>query len=74
MICETDGLLENAQRVETSYGVEALALSVCCRYLDKLLCNENIRSCLADRHRDILDELQILAAASKSEVSAPPSR
>ena len=62
LVAETDSLLNNIKGVEVSYGEEALTLSVCCRYLDKLLGNKAILKYLNDRHVDILGELKSLMA------------
>lgn len=61
LVAETDTLLDNIKGVEESYGEEALTLSVCCRYLDKLLNNKSLLNYLAVRHSDVLVELQALA-------------
>jgi hypothetical protein len=60
LIVETDNLLDHVKGVELTYGQEALTLSVCCRYVDKLLANGNLASFLATRHSDVLGELQSL--------------
>ena len=39
---ETENLLQNSKIAEETYGAEALTLSVCCRYIKKLLDNPNV--------------------------------
>ena len=63
LIVETDNLLENVKAVELSYGEEALTLSVCCRYVDRLLGNEKVSNFLGARHSGVLGELQSLVAS-----------
>ena len=67
LIVETDNLLENVKAVELSYGAEALTLSVCCRYMNRLLSNVNISKFLRTRHADVLGELQSLASSFHEE-------
>ena len=73
LVAETDSLLDNIKGVEESYGEEALTLSVCCRYLDKLLNNKSVLEYLGERHSDVLVELQSLTATFhlESATSAP---
>ena len=67
LVAETDSLLNNIKVVEASYGEEALTLSVCCRYLDRLLTNKTVLKYLEVRHSDVLVELQSLAAKFQLE-------
>jgi hypothetical protein len=57
-IAETESLLQHAREVEASYGTEALTLSVCCRYLEKLLESAKVSQYLTKKHPEILDELR----------------
>ena len=70
LVTETDSLLDNIRGVEASYGQEALTLSVCCRYLDRLLTNKAVLKYLEVRHPDVLGELQSLAATFHLESAA----
>lgn len=67
LIGETDNLLENVKAVESSYGGEALTLSVCCRYISRLLSNGSISKFLLTRHADVLGELQSLVSSFHAE-------
>lgn len=57
---ETDNLLDHVKGVELTYGQEPLTMSVCCRYIDKLLGNGNLANFFATRHSDVLGEMQSL--------------
>jgi hypothetical protein len=72
LITETDNLLANVKAVEASYGEEALTLSVCSRYVDRLLTNEKVFALLRLRHPDVADELRSLVSVfhQESESSA----
>lgn len=67
LVVETDNLLENVKAVELSYGEEALTLSVCCRYINRLVSNTNILKFLSTRHADVLGELQSLVSSFQEE-------
>ena len=67
LVVETDNLLENVKAVELSYGGEALTLSVCCRYISRLLSNVSISKFLRTRHGDVLGELQSLVSSFQEE-------
>ena len=67
IISEADNLLRNARIVEESYGAEALTLSVCCRYITKLLGNVSVFRYIAKSHPDISEELQNLTASFTAE-------
>jgi ParB-like chromosome segregation protein Spo0J len=67
LVVETDNLLENVKMVESSYGGEALTLSVCCRYINRLLGNVRIATFLKTRHTDVLEELQSLVSSFHEE-------
>jgi ParB-like chromosome segregation protein Spo0J len=73
LVAETDSLLNNIKGVEVSYGEEALTLSVCCRYLDKLLRNKAILKYLNERHVEILGELKSLMTNFRLESSTSMS-
>ena len=63
LVAETDSLLENVKAVEARYGEEALTLSVCCRYVEKLLKSKAVVQYLTTRHSEVLGELQSLVAS-----------
>ncbi|MDP8988943.1 MAG: ParB N-terminal domain-containing protein [Acidobacteriota bacterium] len=67
LVVETDNLLENVKAVESSYGAEALTLSVCCRYVNRLLSNVRVSTLLRTRHADVLEELQSLVSSFHEE-------
>jgi RepB plasmid partitioning protein/ParB-like nuclease family protein len=71
LIAETDSLLANVKSVETTYGEEALTLSVCCRYIERLLNNRTMADYLARHHREVSDELQSLVASFERESATP---
>jgi hypothetical protein len=60
---ETDALLRDLKRVETSYGTDVLALSVSCRYVGRILANEKVRNYIEGRFPDILSELEAVIAS-----------
>jgi ParB-like chromosome segregation protein Spo0J len=66
---ETDALLRDLKRVETSYGTDVLALSVSCRYVGRMLANEKVRSYIEGRFPDILRELEAVVASAESQFS-----
>lgn len=59
---ETDVLLRNVKTVEATYGTNLLTLSVCLRFVDKIIRNQAVRSFLKTRHPDLLRELQSITA------------
>jgi hypothetical protein len=73
LIVETDGLLENVKAVEKSYGEEALTLSVCCRYIERLLNNKALSKFLGARHSAVLGELQSLVTLFHQESASAAS-
>jgi hypothetical protein len=73
LIVETDGLLENVKAVERSYGEEALILSVCCRYVDRLLNNKALSKFLGTQHSAVLVELQSLVTSFHQESASATS-
>lgn len=73
LIIETDSLLENVKSVEMSYGEEALTLSVCCRYVDRLLNNKALSKFLGTRHSAVLGELQSLVTSFHQESASAAS-
>jgi ParB-like chromosome segregation protein Spo0J len=68
LVAETDSLLQNTKAVETSYGEDALTLSVCCRYLQRLLNNKTVSSYLQAKHGSVLAELQSVVASFHDEL------
>jgi hypothetical protein len=69
-IAETESLLHHAREVEASYGVEALTLSVCCRYLEKVLLNPRILQYLSKQHAEKLDELRGIVNSFQKGIGA----
>ena len=67
LIVETDNLLTNLKSVEASYGVEALTLSVCSRYVARLLSNDKVLALLTERHPHVSGELRSLVSAFTQE-------
>ena len=72
LIAETDSLLGNVKSAEATYGEEALTLSVCCRYVEKLFKNTNVVQYLADNHRGVSAELQSIVQLFQQESATPP--
>jgi|SRR5579872_220804 len=64
---ETDALLRDLKRVETSYGTDVLALSVSCRYVGRILANEKVRNYIEGRFPDILSGLESVIASLDSD-------
>jgi len=64
---ETDVLLRDLKRVETSYGTDILALSVSCRYVTRILANGKVRHYIEGRFPDILSELEAVIASVESQ-------
>ncbi len=69
LVAETEALFQNARAVEESYGTEVLTLSVCCRYVQRLLANTTVHAFIQEKYHEILVELEGLLAAVESEVS-----
>lgn len=59
---ETDKLLRNVKAVEATYGTNLLTLSVCMRYVEKLIACQAVRDFLNAGHPDLLRELQSIIA------------
>ena len=74
LVAETDSLLQNTKAVEASYGEDALTLSVCCRYMQKLLDNKTLSSYLQAKHASVLAELQSIVESFREELgeATPP--
>jgi hypothetical protein len=66
---ETDSLLRDLKRVETSYGTDVLALSVSCRYVARILANEKVRNYVEGRFPDILSELEAVVASVELQLT-----
>ena len=66
---ETDALLRDLKRVETSYGTDVLALSVSCRYVGRILANEKVRNYIEGRFPDVLGELEAVVASVESNLT-----
>jgi ParB-like chromosome segregation protein Spo0J len=58
---ENETLLTNLKKVQESYGVDVLTLTVSCGYVNRLLKNQSIARYLEKNHGGILDALQKLA-------------
>lgn len=56
---ESDDLLLNLKGLEESFGKDALALTVCQGYVERLLKNAKVRRYLERKHADSLEALQI---------------
>jgi hypothetical protein len=69
---ETTTLLSEFKAVEQTYGKDALMLSVCCGYLDRLLNNTRVQRYLTKRYPEILEQLQELVADGKADKAKPP--
>ncbi len=63
MECETDALLQDVKVIEESYGTDVLTLNVSCRYVQKLLGNATVRAHIAQRHAEVLRELELIVGA-----------
>jgi ParB-like chromosome segregation protein Spo0J len=73
LVAETDSLLQSARAVEASYGEDALTLSVCCRYVQRLLNNKTVSSYLQDKHSSVLPELQSIVESAFGKSTWPIS-
>jgi RepB plasmid partitioning protein/ParB/Sulfiredoxin domain len=68
---ETDMLLQSVKSVEAVYGTEVLAVSVSCRYVERILRNAKARAYLNTKHAEILAELQSIVDSVRAELEAP---
>jgi hypothetical protein len=59
---ETDMLLQNSKAVETAYGASLLTLSVCLRYVERVIRNQAVHDFLDSKHPDLLRELEVITA------------
>jgi ParB-like chromosome segregation protein Spo0J len=57
---ETSGLLKDLKSAEDSYGTDILNLTVCCRYVEGLLNNVQVKKYLAKQHPEVLQEIDQL--------------
>jgi hypothetical protein len=60
-----------------TYGADVLMLSVCGRYIHRLLMNEKVRYWISNKYPDVLQELDFLMAAlskEQSQISIPELR
>lgn len=64
---ETENLLQNAKIVEETYGAEALSLSVCCRYVKRLLDIPKVSRYISSSHPDLSAELHNLTTLFTAE-------
>jgi hypothetical protein len=64
-------LLQSVKSVESMYGTEVLAVSVSCRYVERILGNANVRAYLKTKHAEILAELQSIVDSVRVELEAP---
>ena len=56
---ESDSLLKDLKDLENSYGKDALALTVCRRYIERLLSNPKVFRYLERKHGESLSALQL---------------
>ena len=56
---ESDSLLKDLKNLENSYGKDALALTVCRRYIERLLSNPKVYRYLERKHAESLGALQL---------------
>jgi len=66
---ETDTLLRNLKAVEASYGTEVLTLSVCGRYVGRVLANSSIQEYLKTLHGGLFEEMRHLVASIESNLA-----
>jgi ParB-like chromosome segregation protein Spo0J len=62
LVHETDMLLQNAKAVEAGYGASLLTLSVCLRYVERVIHNRPVHDFLDSKHPDLLRELESITA------------
>lgn len=63
---ETESLVKDLKSVEGSYGMDILALTVICGYLDRLFGNPRIERYLKKYHPDILGSISSLLTELKA--------
>lgn len=68
---ENESLLRDLKSVEESYGTDVLTLTVSCGYLERLLQNPKIDRYLARHQADVLQILQKVLSAIKSQAVRP---
>lgn len=64
---ETDALLKEFKTVEQSYGKNVIALTVCSRYLEKMVQNGRVQRYLAKKWPVLLDQIQQVAAECEAD-------
>lgn len=64
---ETDALLKEFRTVEQSYGKNVIALTVCCRYLEKMVGNGRVQRYLAKKWPVLLEQIQRVAAECEAD-------
>ena len=64
---ETDALLKEFKTVEQSYGKNVIALTVCCRYLEKMLRNGRVQRYLAKKWPVLLEQIQRVAEECEAD-------
>jgi RepB plasmid partitioning protein len=69
---ETESLVKDLKSVEASYGMDILALTVICGYLDRLFGNSRIERHLKNYHPDILSSIISLLAELKGGKARKP--
>jgi hypothetical protein len=69
---ETESLVKDLKSVEASYGMDILALTVICGYLDRLFGNPRIERHLKKYHPDILSSMTFLLAELKAGKTRKP--
>jgi hypothetical protein len=62
LVHETDMLLQNSKAVEAGYGASLLTLSVCLRYVERVIRNQAVHDFLDSKHPDLLRELELITA------------
>jgi hypothetical protein len=62
LVHETDMLLQKAKAVEAAYGANLLTLSVCLRYVERVIRNRAVHDFLDSKHPDVLRELESITA------------
>jgi hypothetical protein len=70
---ETEALLKSAKTIQDSYGRDALALTIACRYVAKILALPAVRDYIESKSPEILQELDMLLAAFHDEVAKKPA-
>ena len=67
LVHETDMLLQNAKAVEAVYGANLLTLSVCLRYVERVIRNQALHDFLDSKHPDLLGQLELIT----TDVASP---